>query len=636
MEELWGMKSILDNADDVALFIVGERDKTVLYCNHFVTLQTGAHAGSQFCDIWDPLDYKQAIKNCEESSTYRYVAEKTPVGSNKNVTVGKVVWTKGIRAYSFLITVHVDDKEEKEREKIFSLLGQSYLNMYLLDTKKWEISMLKESQTKEMQINKPISYDEWKKNFLSDFAHPDDLTITMEHFENGRIKSELKRNNGIYAFQLRRRFGEEYRWTEFQFRKIDAIEQPEKVVCTERDIQGELTLNRKSMENEVIMKSISNVYRSVYLLDLVTGEYETVKPDMLLFGIPKEGVYDELMQIVSELIPDGKQKKDYQEYFSIPALAAAFQTGIENVGREYNSILSSSVNWMSVQVFRPPYLQGMEQKCILTFMDITEHKRVEAERNESGIVIDVLSSRYMAVFFVNLKDGCFHSIKVQQKYRYIEKQFNDITTAMKHYAMVYVLEQYRDIFQEQSMLNKIPEEIEESGAKQEYIYRNIDNQWVRLNIFLMPELIKRDEVIIAFEDYDDIMEQHALSVLYNTTMLANYDGMYEYDPENNLFFTLTYDGEKLVREQKGKEGVQSLQFYAENVIHPDDLQIFMAACSMQNVEECIREGKTVSHLYLRRKFGEEYQQYMYGFHFFEEFGKKRVLIMARDADKEIV
>lgn len=634
MDELWGIKSVLDSVDDVALVIISEREETILYCNHLATLKTGVHAGGNMRDLW--RDYDSLLRQCGDSRTMRLYAARTPFGDNKNVTVTRIVWQGAKQAISFMVTAHVEDSEEKDKELIFKSLGQSYLSMYSLNIYDWKISMLLRSETADLCFYQPLDFEQWKNNIYLTFIHPDDYDNVKSYFEKETIKEKLDENHNRFSFQYRRKFEDEYRWTELRFCRIKELANDNRIICTERDIQGEMNLNRSGMENELIMQSISNVYRSVYLLDRMTGEYETVKPDELLFGIPREGDYSVLMDIVEELIPDKRQKKDFREYFALEALDNAFLSGSENIGREYNSTLTKDLSWMSISAFRPPRLQDLENKCVLTFMDITEHKRVEAERNENNIVIDVLSSRYMAVFFAKLLDGSFHSIKVPRKYGYVEKQFSSFRDALAHYTAAYVLDEYKDLLKRVAASPSLLLEENEGNMKKEYLYRNIDNRWIRLNVFRVPGDNVEPEAIVAFEDYNDIMNQNSLSLLYSSTMLADYDGMYEYDPENDAVYTLVYDGERLVRKVIGEQGQGFESLNQENEIHPDDAEIFRVACSKETVEGCVLEGKTVSHLYIRRKKDNDYHMFMYGFHYFEEFGNKRVLIMARDADKEIV
>ena len=509
--------------------------------------------------------------------------------------------------------------------------------MYSLNIQDWIISQLVRPEEAELCFYQPMDFEDWKNTVYLQAIHPDDLDNIKPYFQKEVICEKLEEHNGRFKCQFRRKCREEeYHWIEFRFRRIKELGNDNRIVCTERDIQGELNLNRSGLENELIMKSISNVYRSVYLLDLLTGEYETVKPDELLFGIPREGDYHVLMDIVEELIPDNKQKRDFREYFSLKALDDAFLSGIDNIGREYNSTLTRDLNWMSISAFRPPHIQELENKCVITFMDITEHKRVEAERNENNIVIDVLSSRYMAVFFAKLEEGTFHSIKVPKKYGYVEKQFDDFRVALHHYISAYVLEEYRDLLRRIADSDSLLLDENEGNMKQEYLYRNIDNHWIRLNVFRVPGNMEQPEAIVAFEDYDDIMDQNSVSLLYSATMLADYDGMYDYDPEKDIVYTLIYDGERLVRKAIGEAGEGFRTLHEEQEIHPDDAEMFWAACSKETVADCVREGKTVSHLYIRRKMDNDYHMFMYGFHYFEELGNQRVLIMARDADKEIV
>ncbi|MBR5420579.1 MAG: hypothetical protein IK115_05470 [Lachnospiraceae bacterium] len=633
MKEFWGMMNVLDNADDVAIFVVSGRDGNILYCNHLVTVLTNAHAGSHVSQVWDMEDYQKANTRCNEGGTYRYLVEQSPFGKRRNVTVSKVVWSRGILAYSFVITAHVDDEEEAERDRIFSILGKDYRHIFLMDMMKGEVTtLLKPEAGGEGHYRAvyyhPVRFDEWKKELINEHAHPDDSEQLLHFLEPLEVRDQLSK--GDYSFQYRRRQGDEFRWTELRFRRLSELNG--RVVCTERDVQGETLVSGRERENEIILSSLSNVYRSIYLLDLQTKQYVTVKADTLLFGIPGEGSVDGLLEIVSEFIPDEGQRRDLNSAFSAEALAEAFSGDAENVVREYHSAISEGESWMSVNAFRPPYMQGMEDKCVLSFMDITEHKRVEEERNEKNIIIDILSSRYTCVYFVNLLDGSFHSIQVPQKYRYIEKQFATVDEAMTHYAKAYVLEQYRDIFLNNISTREIREQSDD-GVFREYIYRTVEDQWIRLLIYTLNEN-GRPGVILLFEDNTDRMVQREMSLMYNAALLADYDYMFEYDPDIDQIYTLLFDGERLVRENSLDCGMHTERFKDLVPIHPDDLLMLVNACSQESLDETFAAGKTVSHMFLRRMTPEGYRLYMYGLHFYEDMGRRRVLIMARDSERE--
>ena len=624
----------MDAAEDVAVFIVDFRGNRILYCNHVVTLKTGWHAGSEFDGLWDKCQI--IAEKCKDGTSFYCYEPDTPFGKSKNVTVCQIVWTGGLKAYSFMITSHVENKEEHEREIIFNTLGRSYLNIQTIDFENDRVDTIFSKEHGNNWFFRPMSFAEWHDVLLFDYIHPDDEYNVRKYLDENLIESELTDNEEIIINFRRLVSNEEYRWTEF---RITCLQVPggKKIVCTQRDIHNECVINRNTLKNQMIMQSLANVYRSVYLLDLSTGEYSTVKQDKLLFGIPKEGLYDEILQIASELIPDDKQRKDLFDYFSLPALIKAFGEGMENIGREYNSRLSKDVDWMNISIFRPPGLKGLENKCVLTFMDISEHKRVEAERNEINVAIDVLSSKYVAVFLVKGSDYSFHTIKIPSNYRILEHQYDNILEMFSYYLSAYVLEEYRDILRKNINFDSFAIGSMEEKLKQEYIFKNIYDKWIRMVIAVVPGSDDADtEFIIAFEDYEDIMEQHSLSVIYSKMMLADYENMFEYDAENDTFYELKYDGERLIREAADGEGNKSLEFHAIHSIHPDDLPIFFSACSKETIERCIENNKSVTHLYLRKMQAGEYHSYMYGFHYYEEYGKKCVLIMERDADKEIV
>ncbi len=510
MKEFWGIMRVLDSADDVALFIVSARDQKLLYCNHLVTMLTNAHTGSDLSKVWDPEDYRKAVSACTGSGAYRYIVEHSAFGMRKNVTVSKVVWNQGIQAHSFLLTSHVEEEEVRERDRIFQLLGQSYLHIFMLDLRKGKVTALLNKPLTENEGNfqaiyyHPINFDDWKKQFTDNLSHPDDRTLISDYLEPGMILDGLSK--GSYSFQYRHRTVDSYRWHELSFRQLDGMDG--RITCTERDVDGEITLNEHDRRNEVILRSIYNIFRSVYLLDLDTGVYTTVKPDRMLFGIPGEGDYDVLTSIVGELIPDEGQKHDYFRIFSVEALKEAFgNESVENVAREYASNLSEEIGWTSVTAFRPPYMQGMEGKCVLTFMDVTTRKQVEADRDEKRMLLDALLSGYKAVFFSDTQKGLYHSLAVPSEFRYIEKQYRDMQEAIRHYARAYVLEEYRDTFLHLLSPEQLDKLVKE-GLKRELIYRSVSDQWIRLNIISLSSGEESREAILVFEEYGEFMGEY--------------------------------------------------------------------------------------------------------------------------------
>ena len=114
--------------------------------------------------------------------------------------------------------------------------------------------------------------------------------------------------------------------------------------------------------------------------------------------------------------------------------------------------------------------------------------------------------------------------------------------------------------------------------------------------------------------------------------------MYEYDIDTDMIYSLQFNGERLIREKSWDSDLHSDEFKKQVPIHPDDLPLFLLALSKENLDDAFAAGKTVSHMFFRRKVAEdsEYRLFMYGMHYFEDMGKRRVLIMARDSEREVM
>ena len=207
----------------------------------------------------------------------------------------------------------------------------------------------------------PVRFDEWRNSVISMIGQDEEKERLRSLIDPQVIMDNLRR--GDYAFQFKQYNGLKNDWCEIRFQRFDELDG--KVICTEKSLDEELNLNDEERKNQIILNSLSNLFRSIYLIDLKKGSFTTVKADGLLFGIPDEGSYGMLSDIVTELIPDDAQKKDFANVFSIKALSEAFGDGAENVAREYNNALNDELGWTGITAFKPPYSIGFEDKCVL-------------------------------------------------------------------------------------------------------------------------------------------------------------------------------------------------------------------------------------------------------------------------------
>lgn len=498
MEELWGLKSILDNNNDISVFIVEKRQYSILYCNHLFTIKTGKHQGDNLGNVWD--EAYGVLDKMEDGRTVRFVSTSSPFGKCNNITVTQIVWSKGIKAYAFVITNHLESQEELDNAIIFSTLGKAYRSMYDLNINTREVRMLIAPANQDLKIYRPTSYNAVIEILITNLIHNDDREDACRYFEFNNIL-KMTEENGDYSFQVRTLYpDQEYHWMEYRFTRVKLTDSEEHIVCYQRDIHKELIVNRSNLENEMILKSLTNNYRSIYLLDLENGEYSTVKPDKLLFGIPNEGLYSELLQIVEELIRDDTQKKDLVEYFSIEALDNAFKEGKDNIGREYSSNLAKDLCWLSISAFKAPQIPSLQNKCIITFMDVTEHKRVEVERDESALALNILSSRYIAVYFADLETGKYHSLRAPAQYNHLE-QMGTIEEGFGQYISCYVQEEYKEALRKVVSLDYLRSITIDN--QEEFVYKTINNNGVRMFISRIPSVEGMDEVLVAFEPYEE-------------------------------------------------------------------------------------------------------------------------------------
>lgn len=533
-------------------------------------------------------------------------------------------------------------KNDEDVSVFFKAIGKSYVSIQILNERDNIVSTVFANPEQRKYFPKQImDFKSWKEIMLDDYIHPDDASNALYYISRADSVSDFPDIKENVTVQYRRNTGEEYRWTELCIFRLESIEKDGaiRIICTQRDIHGELAVNRHNLEKEIIFKSVINTYRSVYLVDFETSEYTTIKPDELLFGIPEAGKCEELLNIISEFMDDDNQKIDLKERFSVDGLIDAFNNGFDIVAKEYNSSLIGTDAWMSITAIKSQASQNLKNKCILTFVDLTEPRRIEKVRNETKIALDVLSSKFIAVFFINGIDFSFHPIRVPKDYQYLDKQFSNIIEAFEHYVCCYVLEEYRDKLRK--IVNSLARGTLEfkDNYKQEYVYRSVNDKWIRFSITAVPGVVTSAEYILAFEDYNDTYEQLSHSAIYNKIMLADYEHMYEYDPDKDYVYELKFDGERLVREET-ENSRDMLRLISDpdynGKIHPEDMTAMSYACSKDIIMENIMKGKTVNHMYIRRIRDGMYHSYMYGFHYYKEFGKSYVLIMERDSDKEIV
>lgn len=279
-------------------------------------------------------------------------------------------------------------------------------------------------------------------------------------------------------------------------------------------------------EQEIIIRSISNTYFAIYLIDIESGKTDVIK--------------------------ETRKLTRYEEYFEAGELQALFTGERERVEHEYYEHSSQRDEWIAVTAYKAPNLKEFEKKVVVTFQNIDEIKRAEIEQMKQEVIISMLSDKYYAVFLANLKTQEFKTVRGYKKLDFNFKfKFDE---DMEAYTGRRVLEEDQEECYRQCRSQRVLNELLEGNDSWEHMYRTKKGEWIRMSIVTTPYFSRNmPEVIVAFENYDRVMRRREKEIeerLREKQMLQIlkrfYAAMLLIDLENGSYKKIDFSGESTI------------------------------------------------------------------------------------------
>lgn len=145
--------------------------------------------------------------------------------------------------------------------------------------------VIKNAKAESKKLYVGSDYNEYLKIYLnSNYIHVDDLDIVNEKLNLNFLKKYFSKDNNELDCWFRRKFEIDYRWTLVKIIKSEQFSVDHNIyyVMQDNDVPSKVKLNTKILDEYKILKALTTLFISMYIIDLETDTYVDYKTNKFI------------------------------------------------------------------------------------------------------------------------------------------------------------------------------------------------------------------------------------------------------------------------------------------------------------------------------------------------------------------
>ena len=342
--------------------------------------------------------------------------------------------------------------------------------------------------------------------FLRKTVVSEDIDTFLSKVSFPEIIKQVK-EQGKYVVNTRLNINGDIRYYEVNFVHCDDFAHG--YVIGFRNVDNETRQNRKMEHYHGILNMLADDYISIFYVNLMDGSYECYKRQfyydanadnvmqftedffVTLWSNVRYAVYEEDWPIAYELSDRVRLMeimKDRHEYF-----------------RDYRLLVNNTPLWCRHRIIKEINEAG-EERYIVAFINLSEDKRQELEKQQNLAIIQTFASEYTSVYYVNLITEEMTPYAMNQV---TEIAFGDIFRSGIRFSEAY------DLYVQQFVSDSDKLRMMETGSLSNIVkvlrdrqsfstqYMNIRGRYCRMKIVRMGDSIDNMQIVLGFSDDDE-------------------------------------------------------------------------------------------------------------------------------------
>ena len=577
------------------------------------------------CEYCVPFDTFKHLKTIENNSVFNgvdYHINCKPIMIDNRLFIFEIIDKRNNEGVDDKITI----EERKRDAEIIEILASEYSSVYYIDLDTDELNpytMNAETESEFGQIfNSGITYSEAFNLYVDKLIYEDDKNTMLKSGSIENIKKQLK-NQKTFVTQYR---SSDNRYSEMKFVKVGGDnDEPKAVALGFADRDDEIRARQRAeieqQRNNEIIEILASEYSSVYYIDLITGELtpysmneETENQFGMLF---KEMSYSEAFRVYVDSLIYSEDKTMMLKAGSVGNIMKELRHKKTFI-TTYRSDNNGDPHYCEMKFVKVGDDEGTPKAVALGFADKDEELREKIEQNEitkrNTEIIEILASEYSSVYYIDLITDKLTPYTMNEE---TENQFGLLFKEMSYseayrvYVDNMIYEKDKEMMLKAGSIYNILEELHD---KKTFIttYRsdnNGDPHYCEMKFVKVGDDDNPQAVALGFADKDEekrkqIEERIEREKNYEIIeiLASEYSSVYRIDLDTDELTTYTMnDRTKEYFENAFIDDItysKAFGMYVDKAVAPDSKELMLAAGSIDNIREQLKNQKTFITTYL--------------------------------------
>lgn len=377
--------------------------------------------------------------------------------------------------------------------------------------------------------------------------------------------------------------------------------------------------NKALVERMKIIQSMSEIYTSVYYIDLADNSFaEITSLDSVHEKIGAAGAAQERLNFFCKNMVTEEFTDELLDFVNLQTLgerlsgekivSKEFLCTLEHPDRQLDTPYWAECSFIEVDredgklahvVFATQTIHDSKTKELNTTKKLQEtntelSELLEAEKQHTAI-INSLSSVFFSLYYINVEENTFQGIFSRNGLTKTLGQKDNASFFMKSAVDTWVNDEFKDAMRIFTDIGTIDERL---GDKRiiSMEYEDITGKWVRCSIISAEknEFGRNVGLICGFRDITSDRERRETQSNLIQALALSYQNVYAVNMDTNE--AVCYRMDRTIKNRYGQEFAVgdyelNIKLYVENDVYADDRRLFDKICTISGVKKLL-EGRT--------------------------------------------
>lgn len=590
---------VLNSMRNIGVYVIREADHQILYFNQKVKdAEPDIRLGMVCHELWPgncpncPLLH---IGDKKESTAVHY---GSPFGNAVEVTASRIAWKGAVPAVLITIAPYAE------------AAGYVYKKIIKANLTEGTFEIVKNDEAELEKTYRPgEGMEEWLIRFAgTDNIYRDDAGRFKDFVRLSYLKEELKKKDRTLHCTYRRKTPDGYRWHTLEvLPDRNYTQESQSVMLYVKDVHDifreGLELEEINIRNREIITSLGELNYGIYVVDLQTGSMHPVRMPEDMKNLDHSGYmeWDRILEAAADKHFHPESKEKMVNGYSLEALREARDGGERRREMLCRRMLNGSYHYVSATAH---FHKSSEERSIavLAFQDVDEQTKKEIQNNHSIMqMAAIIKSGYQVMNTVELDTGmCERICLYKEDGKTLKGDYGQhVKKAMEETVFEEDIEKFKEAMSLESLRKKAEEVEEFQEVICQYRVKSGPVLWVESHIFyirqdngIIVNILGRDITKQKQKEEEAAKEKKDKNYIINT-MSSLFFASYYIDLEAETFRSITQKkevGEVLGEEIDCTEGFQK---YAQNFIHPEDREEYLAVMNCANLRKSLNGQRSV-------------------------------------------